>query len=170
MRYLALAFLLITGITFADPFSDARDIFVRASSGQEKEVEHAIGAFQALLKGQPGNPVYMAYLGSAQAQRARDALLPWNRMKYTEEGLDTLDRALASIRPEHDKALLRGVPMAIETRLVAANTFLRIPDGIFHRRAQGRKLVAEMQKHPAYAGSPEPFRKAVEAAAAEAAK
>ena len=60
--------------------------------------------------------------------------------------------------------------MAIETRLVAANTFLRMPDNIFHRRAQGKKLVAEMQKDPGLAGAPESFRKSVDAAAAEAAK
>ena len=91
-------------------------------------------------------------------------------MKYADEGLDHLDRALAALKPEHDTTLLRGVPMGIEARLAAANTFLRLPDVIFHRRAQGKKLVAELVKHPALPTAPAGIRAAVDAAAAEAAR
>jgi len=54
--------------------------------------------------------------------------------------------------------------------LTAANTFLRLPDAVFHRRAQGRKLIAELLKHPALPGAPAGIRGAVDTAAAEAAK
>jgi hypothetical protein len=169
---LVLGVLLAAGSAAAAdvPFTAAVQIFMRAQQGQESEVEPAIAAFDALARAEPRNPVYASYLGSAKALRARDALMPWNRLKYAEEGLDDLDRALAGLKPEHDQALLRGVPMSIEARLTAANTFLRLPDGIFHRRAQGRKLVAELQQHPALAGAPAGIRAAVDAAAAEAAR
>ena len=172
MRLIALALLLATGIAAAAglPFTDALQVFMRAQQGQEKDVEPAIAAFEALARAEPGNPVYASYLGSAVSLKARDALMPWNRMKYAEDGLDRLDRALASLKPEHDQALLRGVPMGLEARLVAANTFMRMPDGIFHRRAQGRKLVADLLKNPGLAGAPAGFRAAVDAAAAEAAR
>jgi hypothetical protein len=170
MRLIALALLLATGIAAAAdlPFAEALQVFMRAQQGQEKDVEPAVAAFEALTRAEPRNPVYASYLGSAVALKARDALMPWNRIKYAEQGLDQLDRALASLKPEDDKALLRGVPMGMEARLVAANTFMRMPDGIFHRRGQGRKLVADLLKNPALAGVPAGFRAAVDAAAAEA--
>lgn len=172
MRSILVALLLAAGTAVAAdvPFNQAVEIFMRAQRGQDREVEPAVAAFGALAKAEPRNPVYAAYLGSALALRGRDAWMPWNRIKYVEEGLDHLDRALAALKPEHDRALLRGVPMGIETRLAVANTFLRLPDGIFHRRAQGRKLVAELLKHPALAASPRALRAAVDAAATEAAR
>ena len=172
MRAIVLAFLFAAGVAAAAdvPFADAVQIFMRASGGQEKEVEPAIAAFDALARAEPRNPVYAAYLGSAIALKGRDSWMPWNKMKYVDDGLDHLDRALAALKPEHDITLLRGVPMGIEARLAAANTFLKLPDVIFHRRAQGRKLVAELLNHPALPTAPAGIRAAVDAAAAEAAR
>jgi hypothetical protein len=172
MRTIMLGLLLAAGFAAAadDAFRQAAEVFMRAQQGLDKEIGPAVAAFHALATAEPRNPVYAAYLGAAQALRGREALMPWNKLKYTEEGLDTLDRALASLGPEHDGALLRGVPMGIEARLTAANTFLRVPDGIFHRRAQGKRLIAELLKHPALAGAPAGIRAAVDAAAAQAAR
>ena len=172
MRLIVLAMLFAAGVAAAAdvPFNQAVEIFMRAQQGQEKEIEPAVAAFDALARAEPRNPVYAAYLGSAISLKARGALMPWNKLKYAEEGLDHLDRALAALKPEHDGALLRGVPMGIEARLTAANTFLRLPDVIFHRRGQGKKLVAELLKHPALPGAPAGIRAAVDAAAAEAAR
>ena len=154
-----------------DPsFPEAAARFQRAVAGDKSAVDGAIEAFESLVRTEPKQPVYEAYYGAALTLRARDAWMPWNKVKYSEEGLDRIDHALAALKPEHDKLLLRGVPAALETRLVAANTCLKLPDGIFHRRAQGRRLVDELLKAPMFAGMPEGFRAAVQAAAAEAAK
>ncbi|MBI3372545.1 MAG: hypothetical protein HY017_12445 [Betaproteobacteria bacterium] len=172
---LALAGMLLLSTATAQPptasdaqFSDATKIFLRASTGETAEVDPTIAAFEALARAEPRNPVYAAYLGSALSLRARDAWMPWNKLKYTEQGLDHIDRALESLKPEHDKLLLRGTPASLETRLVAARTFIKLPDGIFHRRAAGKKLLADLIKHPAYAASPAAFQAAVRLAADEA--
>ena len=172
MHHLIAAILLAAGTAMAGdlPFPEAVQVFQRAQQGQDKEVAPAIAAFEALVRAEPRNPVYLAYLGGALSLKARSAQAPLDRMKYAEEGLDQLDRALAALGPEQEKAQLRGVPMGLEARLTAANTFLRLPDAIFHRRAQAKKLVAELQKHPALPGAPASIRTAVDAAAAEAAK
>ena len=150
------------------PFNEAATVFRRAASGETGDVESAIAAFEALARAEPRNPVYAAYLGSALSMRARDAWMPWNKLKYTEQGLDHIDRALDSLKPEHDKLLLRGIPASIETRFVAARTFVKLPDAIFHRRTAGNKLLAELLKHPALATTPAAFRAAVQLAAEEA--
>ncbi len=177
MRTLSCLFLFLP-ILFTAPAAHADDPsfpaaaarFLRAAAGDKSEVDGAIGAFESLVQTDPKQPVYEAYYGAALTLRARDAWMPWNKVKYSEEGLDRIDHALAALKPEHDKLLLRGVPAALETRLVAANTCLKLPDGIFHRRAQGRRLVAELLKNPALPATPEAFRAAVQAAAAEAEK
>ena len=72
------------------------------------------------------------------------------------------------MKPGHDRQAMRGVPVSLETRFVAANTFIKLPGGFFHRRAAGLKLLDEVQRHPAFPTAPEPFRSAVKRAAVEA--
>ncbi len=151
-------------------FTDALKIFQRARDGDSGQIEPAIAAFDALARAEPQQPLYTAYLGSAQGLRAREAWFPWNKLRYAEEGLDRIDRALAALQPEHDRASLRGVPVSLETRLVAASTFLAVPDAIFHRRAAAKKLLEELLRHPALAAAPAGFRAAVHVQGARAAK
>ena len=151
-------------------FTDAVQVFQRASRGVQSEVEPAVRAFEALVRADPRNPVYAAHLGSAIVTRVSDAWMPWTRIKHVEHGLDHIDHALEMLKPEHDGQLIRGAPVGIETRLVAARTFLKLPDRVFHRRAAGRRLVAELLRHPAFAASPAPLRAGVHLAAVQAAR
>lgn len=173
---LGLIVLLATGSAVAQSpapreaaFTDATRIFMQARDGQDGKIEPAISAFEALARAEPAQPLYAAYLGSAISLKAREAWMPWNKMKYAEQGLDHIDHALEALKPDHDRQLMRGVPVGVETRFVAANTFIKLPDGFFHRRAAGLKLLDEVQRHPAFPATPEPFRSAVKRAAAEAA-
>lgn len=111
----------------------------------------------------PEVPLYRAYLGAAQAIQGREAWLPWNKLRATERGLDTLDKALRQLSPAHDKVLVRGTPVSLEARLVAASTFVAIPDFIFHRADRGRQLLQDIAKSPLYAGAPAEFRARVQA-------
>ncbi len=151
-------------------FADAVKTFQQARNGEDRQIEPAIAAFDALRRAEPQQPAYAAYLGSAIALKAREAWMPWNKLKYAEQGLDHIDQALAALKPDHDRLLLRGVPVSVETRLVAASTFLALPDGIFHRRASGKKLIDEMLRYPALAAAPAAYRAEVQKVAAQAVK
>ena len=163
---LALLMLPVAGIpTYARAqtatdaaFEAALSQFNRARQGDADQLDAAIAAFQAA----PGNPalqpLYSAYLGSAHALKAKAAWLPWKKMKFSEQGLDHIDQALASLRPEHDRLLVQGTPASLATRMVAAATFVALPDGIFHRRAAGKALLAEMRRSPLLATAPAGFR------------
>jgi hypothetical protein len=124
----------------------------------------------AALRGLPADPqrqpLLSACLGSALAMQGKAAWMPWNKMKLTEQGLDQLDAALGQLKPEHGTVLVRGVPVALQTRLVAAATFVAVPDGLFHRRADGRKLLATLRADPLLAVAPASFRAEVDAAEA----
>lgn len=149
-------------------FQAASSKFDSALKGDKEQVEAAIAAFQALQQKDPRQPLYAVYLGSATALKAREAWLPWNKMKYSEQGLDYIDQGLAALKPEHDKQLARGVAVSAIARLTAAGTFLALPDSIFHRRNQGVGLIAALQASPLLATAPEPFRAAFAAQAARA--
>jgi hypothetical protein len=149
-------------------FVEALKAFEQARSGEDRQIEPAIAAFAALASAEPRQPVYAAYLGSALTLKAREAWLPWNKLKYSEQGLDHIDQALAALKPEHDSQMQRGVPVSMETRLVAASTFLALPDRIFHRRASGKKLVDALLQHPALATAPAQYRAQVQKLAAQA--
>jgi hypothetical protein len=155
----------------ADPrLAEALEAFQRARKGDAREVERAVSAFERLAQAEPQQPLYSAYLGSAISMKSRDAWMPWNKIKYAEQGLARIDQALAALKPEDDARTVRGVPVGIETRFVAASTFLKVPDEIFHRRAQGEKLIAALPGQPAFAQTPAGLRAAIHLKAAEIAR
>jgi hypothetical protein len=174
-----LALFLFPLSGFASPpagdpaFDKAVAQFNKALQGDSGQLDAAIAAFQAT----PGNPamkpLYTAYLGSAHALKGKAAWMPWNKMKFTDQGLDHIDQALAALRSEHDGLRVQGVPLGLATRLVAAATFVAVPDGLFHRRAAGKTLLAEMRRSPLLGTAPAGFRAeldALEAQVSEAAK
>lgn len=141
-----------------------------AARADEKRVDAAVAALRALPADPQRQPLQAAYLGSALAMQGKAAWMPWNKLKFTEQGLDQLDAALAMLRPEHGAVQVRGVPVSLQTRLVAAVTFVAVPDGLFHRRADGRKLLAALRADPLLATAPAAFRAEVEAAEARLAE
>jgi len=137
-----------------------------AARRDETRLDAAIAALRGLPADPQRQPLLAAYLGSALTLQGKAAWMPWNKMKFTEQGLDQLDAALAMLKAEHGTVQVRGVPVALQTRLVAAATFVAVPDGLFHRRADGRKLLAALRADPLLAAAPAAFR--AEVAAAEA--
>jgi len=54
-------------------FVDALKTFQQARGGEDRQIEPAIAAFDALARAEPQQPAYAAYLGSALALKAREA-------------------------------------------------------------------------------------------------
>lgn len=141
-----------------------------AARADEKRLDAAVAALRRVPADAQRQPLLSACLGSAMAMQGKAAWMPWNKMKYTEQGLDQLDAALAMLKPEHGAVLVRGVPVALQTRLVAAATFVAVPDGLFHRRADGRKLLAVLRADPLLATAPAAFRAELDATEARLAE
>jgi hypothetical protein len=133
--------------------ADARAVFLKAVQGDGAAVKPASGKFQALHDAEPDDIVVRAYLGSCLALQGREALMPWNKLKLTESGLAQLDKALAQITPAHDAGVADGFPASLEVRLVAASTFIDLPD-LFRRFDAGKRVLIEAMQHPAFASIP----------------
>jgi hypothetical protein len=138
-------------------FQPAFDQFLAANSGDSGAIDKAADAFDALLKAEPSNPVLMAYAGSSTARRAANALAPWKKMGYAEDGLAMIDKALAMLKPAHDAVLQHGTPGSLEVRFTAASTFLAVPS-FMNRGARGAKLLGEVVNSPLLAQAPLPFQ------------
>jgi len=139
----------------ADPaeVAAARAEFFKAVAGDGGAVKTASAQFYALHGREPDHVLVRAYWGSCLALQGREAFMPWNKMRHTEDGLAQLDKALGRLTPEHDRELLDGASVGLETRLVAASTFLALPE-MFRRFDAGKRLVEESLRHPAFASQP----------------
>ena len=131
-----------------------------AGGGDAATIEQAAEQFGRLVASEPGDPVLLAYSGAATTMRATTTMLPWRKMAFADEGLAQIDKALALLTPELDTLQHKGVASSLETRFVAATTFLRLP-AMFNRHARGAKLLDEVLKSPMLAAAPLGFRAAV---------
>ncbi len=138
-------------------FQPAFQQFIQASTGDTAAVDQAAEAFSGLLKGEPTNPVLMAYAGASTAMRASTTMMPWKKMSFAEDGLSQLDKALAMLNASHDAPVQRGTPGVLEVKYVAANTFLAVP-GFMNRNERGAKLLGEVLAHPLFATAPLGFK------------
>ncbi|MFT3817417.1 MAG: hypothetical protein QM750_07310 [Rubrivivax sp.] len=143
--------------------------FNEAGPANHAAIDDAAQRFTQLSAARPQDPVLRAYAGAATAMRAQTTWLPWRKMGYAEDGLAQIDKALAQLTAAHDAPLHRGVPAVLETRLIAATTFLALP-AMFNRGERGRALLAQVQSSPLLAGSPAPFQAEVQRRAQGAAK
>lgn len=146
----------------------ALQAFQLARAGDEGQIPSAVEKLQALSQAEPGQPLWLAYAGAATALQARTTFAPWKKMRYTEDGLAMIDKALALLPTLAEGAQHNNVPVPLEVKLTAASTFLALPS-MFNRGERGRRLLDEVQKDPGYAATPAGFKDAVRQLAAKVA-
>lgn len=155
-----LALLAAPALRAAMPadFTAAEALFQKAAANDSAATDEAVARFGKLAASDsPLAPLFLAYLGAAQAMQGRDAWMPWNKMRATERGLDTLEKAVRRLEPRHEHELARGAPVAIEARLVAATTFIAVPS-MFNRYDLGKQTLRDALASPAYASAPAELR------------
>ena len=126
-------------------FTDAQAVFETSLAGDKKATEPAIEKFSELVQQDPSHPLYLAYLGSAYTLKARDAWMPWTRLRNAEKGLEMIDKALLMLKPQHDEQRLRGSIVSTEAHLVAVSTFLQVPKFMNRQQAAKDLLTATIE-------------------------
>ena len=127
--------------------------FQRASASNDTATIEAVAEqFARLSAADPADP--------AIAMRANTTALPWRKLSFADEGLAQVDKALTMLNAGHDTPLHRGIAASLDTRFVAATTFLRMP-AMLNRHARGARLLDEVLQSPLFAGAPVGFRAAV---------
>jgi hypothetical protein len=156
--------------TDAAALAEATAAFRAASGGAPGEAARARSLLDRLAANDPDDPVVLAYAGSADTLVARDERSPIEKMKGVEAGLDRIDLAVRLLRPEHDRPLPGRLPPRVETLLVAASTFLALPDAVFHREQDARAMVDGVVSHPSFGKLPPAIQAEFQWLSAEAAR
>jgi hypothetical protein len=134
--------------------AEASAAFQRAVAGDAAAAARAEALFQKLSAEEPGDPVLLAYAGASATMVGRDASSPLDAVKIAEGGLDQIDQALRLLGPQHDRPAPGQLPPRLETLLVAASSYLQVPDEIFHRQDDGKAALQTALSHPLYARLP----------------
>lgn len=132
----------------------------RAMDGDESSIEPAAEQFARLLAAHPADPLVMVYAGASTALRADATILPWKKIRFAEDGLALIDKSVALLTPAHEPPRADGTPVALETRFVAASTYLSLP-GFFNRRSRGERLFKDVLASPQLAAAPLSLRGAI---------
>ena len=138
-------------------FQRAAQLFEQARAGSTAAVGPAQDAFKDLLQTDSSNPLFVAYYGSTFAMRARDGGAPWQKIKWVNEGINNIDHALALLGPQYDAKTMRGVPISLETRLVAIATYIPLPS-LFNRMGVARRQLSQAMGSPSFASASNELR------------
>ena len=138
---------IVPTLTFANPTPEALSMYNQAAQGDEEMVEAAHDALKSILDKEGATPLTLVYLGSTETLQGRDAFLPWNKMKYVEKGLATIDKSLTLLnsveQPVAEQARVQGLPEAYLTRAMAATTYTSLPD-MFNHFERGYDLYLDL--------------------------
>lgn len=139
--------------------------FSKGQTGDSSAIEQAATSFLALAQAEPANPLLLAYAGTATSMLASTTVLPWKKIRYAEDGLAMIDKALVMLTAAHNVPVQQGTVSALEVHLLAANTFMAVP-AFMNRSARGAKLLEEVLSSPLLAQSSTQFQQAVRQRAA----
>lgn len=142
-----------TNPALANPTPEMLALYNQAVSGDESKVDEAYQLLNDNLTQQGATPLNLVYLGSTQALQGRDAFLPWNKMKLTEKGLATIDKALNLLgnlnTPLAQQDNVQGLPEAYLTQAMAAVTYSQLPD-LFNHFERGYDLFIGLLSEPQF--------------------
>lgn len=149
--------VLFSHLVLSAPSEKVIAQYNQAAQGDKSQVEIVYQQLQNVLKRDGADALSMVYLGSTQTLMGRDAFMPWNKMKYTEQGLATITKGLDLLStestPTNDQLRIQGVPESILTRAIAASTFTSLPD-MFNHFERGYDLYLELLADDAFKSLP----------------
>lgn len=114
-----------------------------AVEGDANAAKQAFEGFTQLVERSPNEPVALVHLGSVQTLMGRDAWMPWNKMRHTEKGLDTMAKAVEILGSVPSEQTFQHVPVDIAVKTVAGISFVSVPK-FFGRHGEGADLLNAM--------------------------
>ncbi|MGD8231410.1 hypothetical protein [Vibrio sp. TRT 1302] len=142
-----LCSLLTAFPSFATPTEAVIAEYNLAAEGDEDKVERVHQQLEQQIAEHGADPLSLVYLGSTQTLMGRDAYMPWNKMKYTEQGLATISKGLdllaSQSTPIEQQEIRQGLPESLLARSIAGATFTSLPD-MFNHFERGYDLYIDL--------------------------
>ncbi len=124
-------------------FKEANSAYLSFVVDDKIKIDDPWNKFDVLNKNNPDHPVVQIYFGSLETLKARDAWMPWSKLKWVNQGLDRIDRALRLLEKRHDVEMLQNMPVSLLSRITAARTFLGVPS-FLNRLQDGKDVFADI--------------------------
>ncbi|MCR9385949.1 hypothetical protein NB500_04020 [Vibrio metoecus] len=139
----------------AQPSEAMIERYNQAAQGDETLVEPLYADLEKLVEQEGATPLSLVYLGSTRTLMGRDAFLPWKKMRYSEEGLSTIEKGLSLLSDDTANSVLRrnGLPVAMLAVAVAAATYTAMPD-MFNHFERGYDLYLNLLADPQFQAQP----------------
>lgn len=157
-KWLPLA-LFVSGITYggaslAAPSETTIAQYNQAANGDKSKVKEVYEQLTQNISSHGADGLSLVYLGSTQTLMGRDAWMPWNKMKHTEQGLATISKGLdllvSNQTPIHEQQIRQGLPESLLAQAIAGTTFTALPD-MFNHFERGYDLYIELLEKPEFA-------------------
>ncbi|ENQ4670456.1 hypothetical protein ACEO74_000959 [Vibrio cholerae] len=150
-----LLFSLFAGSVFALPSEAMIQRYNQAAQGDEKLVEPLYADLEKLVAQEGATALSLVYLGSTRTLMGRDAFLPWKKMRYSEEGLATIEKGLSllSANTSNSEERRNGLPAQMLAMAVAAATYTAMPD-MFNHFERGYDLYLNLLADPQFQAQP----------------
>jgi len=149
--------LLIPAFAQANAIEDIISLYNQAAAGDEAKVETVYQQLENLIELEGQKPLTMVYLGGTETLKGRDAWMPWNKMKYVEQGLAKIDKGLdllnANPIPLEDQRIVSGIHEYHLTQAISASTFTLLPD-MFNYFERGYDIYLSLLARPEFAKEP----------------
>lgn len=117
--------------------------YMAAVDGDTSSTKKTFKALSELHDNEPDNVLINAMLGSTETLLARDAWVPWKKLKYAEIGLSRMDRSLKNAdNGSLDNLIFEGLPTKLWINTTVGCTFIEMPE-MFDRLETGYQLLVD---------------------------
>ncbi|TXY44645.1 hypothetical protein [Vibrio mimicus] len=127
----------------------------QAAQGDTQLVEPLYTELENLIEQEGATALSLVYLGSTRTLMGRDAFLPWKKMRFSEEGLATIEKGLSLLNRDASSSEERrnGLPTRMLTVAIAAATYTSMPD-MFNHFERGYDLYLILLAEPDFQAQP----------------
>lgn len=151
---LIISSIAYVGASLATPSETIIAQYNQAANGDKDKVTEVYEQLTQNVASNGADGLSLVYLGSTQTLMGRDAWMPWNKMKHTEQGLATISKGLdlvaANPTPIQEQQIRQGLPESLLAKAIAGATFTALPD-MFNHFERGYDLYIELLDEPAFA-------------------
>ncbi|EGR2720514.1 hypothetical protein DUG83_03345 [Vibrio parahaemolyticus] len=149
--------MLSSSLALANPTEQLLTRFNQAAQGDAGLVDVVHNELSQLVQEQGATPLTLVYLGCSETLQGRDAFMPWNKMKFTERGLATIQKGLDLMAnqpmPIQKQQRLQGLPEYQLATAMAATTYTSLPD-MFNHFERGYELYLALLDEPSFNQQP----------------
>jgi hypothetical protein len=123
---------------------------------ERKAASDVLESMQAWEQSYPNETLIKMYIGATKCLMARDAWMPWTKLKYVSQGMDTMDAALERLESEVAQSLATEGDL-FRAYVERGMVYARLPDR-FKRKDMAMEDLTLAMTMPQWGKTPQEAR------------